>query len=163
MGIQFNADEVLGIAERIERNGAAFYRGALQRAQTDDQRSLLGGLAEMEEEHLAVFADMRAQLAAKDMEPLVLDPDSEGGEYLMALADATVFDLEKDPSELLAGASQDEILRTALGFERSSIVFYQAIQDVVPASHGRDRVSQIVKEEMWHVVVLSRKLDEITG
>ena len=58
MSMAFNADEVLAIAEQIERNGMVFYEKAAERFRGDEKRTLLR-LADMEVTHQQVFAAMR--------------------------------------------------------------------------------------------------------
>ena len=45
MGIQFNADEIFEIAERIEQNGARFYRKAAGNTADDKSKKMLEQLA----------------------------------------------------------------------------------------------------------------------
>ena len=89
----------------------------------------------------------------------VFDPDGEAGMYLAALASGKVFDMTKDPADLLKGdESLDEVIRRAIGFEKDSIVFYLGMKDLVQERSGREKIDLIVKEEMQHIVLLSRKL-----
>ena len=60
--VTLNADEVLTIAERIEANGARFYRRAAELHPEVYGHALMLRLAAMEDEHRAVFAAMRVAL-----------------------------------------------------------------------------------------------------
>jgi rubrerythrin len=163
VGIDFNANEVLLMAERIEQNGQKFYRGAVQRTDDPENKELLQKLAEMEVEHEATFATMRSQLGADEKSDNVFDPESRAFQYLQAMADNRIFDVNVDPEKVLAGTEGiEEVLRIAIGMEKDSVVFYQGIKDAVPDEKGKDKVSEIIKEEMWHITVLSRRLTEIT-
>ena len=66
MAIPFNADEVYEMAEEIERNGARFYRKAAEKFPAISE--LFQKLALMEDEHLATFASLRADLSAAETE-----------------------------------------------------------------------------------------------
>lgn len=163
MGIDFNANEVLLMAERVEQNGQRFYRGAAERVTDPANRELLQKLAEMEAEHEAIFANMRARLGDAEAAATVFDPESQAVQYLQAMADRRVFDVTIDPERVLAGTeTMEDILRVAIGMEKDSVVFYQGIKDAVPEELGKDKVGDIIKEEMWHITVLSRKLTELT-
>lgn len=82
--------------------------------------------------------------------------------YLQAMADGYVFDIRSDPSELLTGKETlADILRTAIGLEKDSIVFYLGIRDMVPERLGRDKVNDIIKQEMSHITILSKKLSSL--
>ena len=50
MGITFNAEEILDIAEQIERNGANFYRKAAENVAEEEHRNILTGLEATEDE-----------------------------------------------------------------------------------------------------------------
>ena len=159
----FNADEVFEIAEQIERNGEKFYRRAAELALADSARKLLVELAEMEARHEKVFADMRKDLAEQHPEWSSAMPSPDGGNeavlYLRAVAEGRVFDLKSDPAGALSGAETVEsILRTAIGLEKDSVVFYVGIKSAVPEDLGRDQLDRIIREEMTHITVLSREL-----
>lgn len=164
MGIDFSANEVLLMAERVEQNGQRFYRGAMDRTTDPAHQSLLRRLADMEAEHEATFSTMRARLSAEEAASTVFDPESQAVQYLQAMVDSRVFDVGMDPAKVLAGTeTMEEILRLAIGMEKDSVVFYQGIKDAVPEELGKGKVGDIIREEMWHITVLSRKLTELTG
>ena len=159
MSITFSADEILQIAEQIERNGARFYRRASQGFTDARARNLLLDLAIMEDGHQEVFAAMRAELAQQEREPTVRDPYGEAAWYLQGMADGQLFDVKADPSERLTGKeTMEDILRTAIGLEKDSIVFYLGLKEMVPEGLGKPRVDAIIKQEMDHIAVLSKEL-----
>ena len=161
MTIRFNADEVLEMAEQIERNGVKYYRKAAESMSDPDEKKLLLTLADMEVEHEKIFARMRADLPSDDQESTTFDPNNESALYLQAMANANVFDMSKDPSEALTGAeSMDDILKTAIGMEKESIVFYVGLRQLVPPTLGKDNIENIIKEEMSHITLLSSKLQK---
>lgn len=159
MSIIFNADEIFELAEQIERNGARFYRRAAEGAEDSHERQTLLDLAKMEDDHEKAFSAMRAELTDAEQRSTVFDPDGQATQYLRAMVDGRVFDVKADPSKNLTGEeTMDEILRTAIGLEKDSIVFYLGMKEMVPARLGKDRIGDIIKEEMDHIVTLSRKL-----
>jgi rubrerythrin len=161
MSMIFNADEVLKIAEQIERNGISFYEMAADRFEGDQKRTLLR-LADMERTHEKVFAAMRRDLSAADEKLTAFDPEGEAGKYLAAFADGQIFAPKADSAALFGpDASAREILETAIGLEKDSVVFYVAIRDAVPEALGEDEIDRIIKEEMAHIVLLSRTLSSL--
>ena len=159
MSMIFNADEVLKIAEQIERNGIAFYEKAAERFQ-GDQRSTLLRLADMERTHERVFANWRRGLP--DQGYKAVDPEGESARYLAAFADGQIFAPRADSAALLSPEnSERDILETAIGLEKDSVVFYVAIRDAVPEMLGEDKIDQIIQEEMAHIVLLSRTLSSL--
>lgn len=157
MSIDFNADEVFEIAEQIERNGAIFYRKAAKNISDTNEKKLLLNLAEMEDEHEQTFKTMRSELSRDEKVMTTFDPDGESESYLRSLADTRVF-YEKD----IDLTSLKEILKSAITAEKDSIVFYVGMKDVVPAHLGKDKLDGIIKEEMSHIRLLSKKLIELS-
>jgi rubrerythrin len=159
MSIDFSADNVLSIAQQIERNGAQFYRVAADYSCAVDVRRMLLDLASMEDDHEKTFTKLRGKLTADEKQPTVFDPDSQEAAYLRTMADSNVFNPRVDPAERLTGdESLDEILRTAIGLEKDSVVFYQGLKMVVPKRLGGKKLDNIIEEEMRHIALLSDKL-----
>lgn len=159
MSIQFNADEIFEMAEEIERNGAKFYRRAVEGFADARARDLLLDLAAMEDEHEKVFASMRANLPDKERGWQIFDPEGQTASYLRAMTHGKVFDVQADPCEKLTGKeTPEEIFRTAIGLEEDSIVFYLKIQQMLPERLGKDKILDIIKEEMDHITILSNQL-----
>ena len=70
--------------------------------------------------------------------------------------------MKTDPSEKLTGKETlEEIYRTAMGLEKDSIVFYQGIREMVPERLGKDKIDDVIKEEMRHVTILSNQLTSL--
>jgi len=153
MSYDFNANEVFEMAEQMERNGAKFYRDAAETAADPSNKELLIGLAKMEEAHEKIFESMRAELTAAEKASTVFDPSGEASLYLRALADSRVFfEKEIDVTSIM------EILKSAIEAEKDSIVFYLGMKEAVPEKLGRDRIENIIKEEMGHIRLLSKEL-----
>ena len=152
MSIDFNADEVFEIAEQIERNGAKFYRAAAENMD-DINKKFLSDLAAMEDEHEQTFKQMQSELTRDEKVMTTFDPEGESEAYLKSLADTRVF-YEKD----IDMTSLKEIFKSAITAEKESIVFYLGMKDVVPVHLGKEKLDWIIKEEMNHIKLLSKKL-----
>jgi rubrerythrin len=160
MGMPFNADEVFEMAEQIERNGGQFYRAAAKKFPAVSKVFL--DLAAMEDEHLKTFANMRAELSGTELEEPVFDPDGQAQMYLRVMADGHVFDVKADPVEQLATKNTpEEVLKMAIGVERDSIAFYVGLKEAVSRKAGKDKVEDIIKEEMGHIVTLNQELQDL--
>ncbi len=164
MSIKFTVDAVLQMAQRIEINGAKFYRRGAEIVADSEHQNLLRRLAAMEDAHERVFAALRADLPASYREPISEDPADERMIQVQAMADGHVFDVDEDVSERLTGQETTEaILQMAIGLEKDAIVFYVGIKDLVPEQLGRDRVDDIINAEMDHIVILSQQLMSLQG
>lgn len=160
MSISFNAIEVFEIAERIERNSVKFYRGAAEALSDQDLSVILLSLAEFEKEHEETFADMRKQISNKEWDLITFDPEDEMTLYLRTIADSHIFDLKKDPGEQLKDKeTAEDILKYAIEAEKNSIIFYLGLKNFVPAKAGKDKVDEIIKEEMEHIAELNTRLE----
>jgi rubrerythrin len=163
MSVAPTADEIFEMAEQIERNGARFYRRAAQGFADSRAGRRLLDLAAMEDQHEKVFAAMRAELLQSEREPRVPDPYGEAILYVRGMADGHVFDVRKDPSERLTGKETiEDILKTAIGLEKDSIVFYLGIKEIVPERLSKQRIDDIIKEEMGHIAILSQEMAGLT-
>jgi len=162
MSIDFNIDEILAVAVRIEQNGARFYTRAADTAATASARALFRGLAALEQVHEKTFAHMRAELTPEERQPTTFDPDHEAGAYLKALADGRVFDVNADPVCKLTGReTARDVLTMAIDLEKDSILFYLGMKDMVPERLGRGKIEDVIKEEMRHIAVLSGELANV--
>lgn len=156
MMYDFNADDVFEIAEQIEKNGAAFYRKAAEHVTDAGAKKFLLELAEMEDDHEKTFATMRKNLGDKEKYPTVFDPDGDAEAYLKALADTRVFfGKEIDTTSL------ETILVAAIQAEKDSIVFYVGMKEMVPKEFGQAWLDSIIKAEMSHIRLISKRLTEI--
>lgn len=159
MSINFNADEIFAMAIRIEQNGAQFYLRAAECAVAPAAWEFFKGLAAFEQTHERTFAAMREELGENFRLPTAFDPEGQSAAYLKALADGRVFDIHTDPAKRLTGReSLKDIITMAIGLEKDSIIFYLGMRELVPAGQGRDKIDDIIKEEMRHIAFLSEKL-----
>lgn len=153
MVYDFTADDVFEMAEQLERNGARFYREAAEMVTEPEEKKFLNGLADMEDEHEKTFASLRSNLSTEERSATVFDPEDESALYLRALADTKVFfEKEIDLTSMMG------ILKAAILAEKDSIVFYLGMKDMVPDKFGKDKLESIIKEEMGHIRILSKKL-----
>lgn len=160
MTVSLNCAAVFEIAERIERNGAAFYRRAAEMFRAPGASKALLDLAAWENRHEQIFAEMRAQLARQSAGP----DDSEQERSLPeseVVAGLAVFGIRSEPADHLYGnESESDILKMALQKEKDSIVFYHGLKDFVRDKAGKEQIERIIKEEMRHVVTLDELLKE---
>lgn len=160
MAASLNSIAVFEIAERIERNGAAFYRRAAEMFAAPGVSKVLLELAAWENKHEQTFARMRAQLAKQPAEP-----DTNAKKQTLpesqVLAGLAVFGIRSEPADNLYGnESETDILRMAVQKEKDSIVFYHGLKDFVQDKAGKNQIERIIKEEMRHVVTLDELLNE---
>ena len=153
MPFDFNADNILEVAQQLERNGARFYRHAAETVSDASSKSFLTELADMEAEHEATFGALRAELSQNEKAGTTFALEGDAGVYLQALADTRVFfEKEMDPQSI------EDIYKSAITAEKDSIVFYLGLKDMVSEASGKARIDQIIHEEKEHPTLLSQKL-----
>ena len=163
MPFDFNADEIFEMAEQIEINGANFYREMADNISELSIRRLFLDLAAMEDIHKKVFAEMRANLSDQDRESALFDPEGESAQYLRALADLRVFSQGVEerftfPDGLAETEKYRKVFWAAIDREKESIVFYSGLKGLVPEKLGKDKIDDLIQEEMKHLRILSNKL-----
>jgi len=156
MSYSFNADEVFQVAIKIEENGAEFYRQAASLQEEAENVMFLEKLANMEDTHKATFEKMRKELSDAEKTKTVFDPDDELTDYLMSMAEYHGGEGSPEAVKALTGNETiEEIINTAIGLEKESILFYVGILYLVPDKMGQDKINEIIKEEQRHVVQLN--------
>lgn len=160
MVVNLNAFEIFEIAVQIERNGAKFYRGAAELFDKSRVHNLFLQLADWETSHEQVFADMRNELAAQGPEPSTFEAESDIIFDAQSMAGLAVFGNSMGPSAELTGKeSITDILKTAIEKEKDSIIFYSGLKGFVPAETAKDKIADIIKEEMHHVRILKQSME----
>jgi len=159
MAVAFNADEVLEMAEQIERNAAKFYREAGAKTTDPQVKNMFLRLAGMEDGHLRTFQQMRKTLSDQEKGGTTFDPEGEASLYLQAMADDRGFEGMKGRNIKLTGKeSTRELLEIAIHAERNSILYYVGLKEMVPTETGREKVQAIISEEVRHAADLRRQL-----
>jgi rubrerythrin len=160
MAIRFSAVEVFELAEKIERDGARFYYEAAEKFNDSDIHKLLMRLAAWEEKHRTVFAAMRRGLCETDETDEWMNSDEDLFVYWEAIKDLDVFGNKADPARVLIGdESAADVLVKAIEREKDSISYYNIIKTFVSSYGDREKVDDIIKEELMHVWILSRSLE----
>ena len=160
MTVTFNAFEVFEIAEQIEQNGTNFYIRAAELFEDIKIREMFLRLAEWERQHEITFNGMKQRLSEEDRQ----ETSSNADELLpdpRVMAGLAVFGIRSDPEKELYGRqSRTDILRRAVEKEKDSIVFYHGLKEFVPTEADKEKIDDIIKEEMKHIVILDKSLKE---
>lgn len=149
-----SAIEIFRIAERIEEDGAIFYREAAQRFKGEAKKVLLN-LAEMEEGHRVTFAAMGTALSGPNSPMEQIDPGGKDGQYLSDVFGSDLMTFSKgSPPRLTGQESAQEILKTAIDLEKDSLVFYVGMKTLMPDLDNREKIDRIITEEFNHISFL---------
>ena len=160
MSVEFNAFEAFRIAEQIERNGAKFYQKAAELFDDSDIHKIFLELVNWETGHEKVFANMRKQLSQEGPEQRIFKPEDTPFDA-KAMAGLAVFGIRPEPSSELTGKENIiDILKMAIEKEKDSIVYYTGLKGFIPVQAGRDKIDDIIKEELRHIRILSESLQQ---
>jgi rubrerythrin len=152
----FSVDEILEMAEQLERNGAAFYKRAAEGMLDSNSRTVLRDLAAWEEAHGKIFSRMRATLTEDLRSETALNPEDKRSLHLRAMVDGNVFDLQIDPSELLSGRETiEDVLQMAV---KDSVIFCLGLKPLLATTADQKSIDGIIEEEMDHIAFLNREL-----
>ena len=162
MDVEMNGYVVLEIAERIERNGAKFYRQAAAICCDPKISTLFVELAQWESQHHKVFEAMKKRSVEQKWELGDITPDRVGLPDARALAGLAAFGLHPNPGDELTGQeTRADVLRMALEKEKDSIVYYTGLKDFIPHEPDRKVIEDIVQEEIKHVRILTQSLEQL--
>jgi rubrerythrin len=143
---------VVAIAESFEASAAEVYRQAAGSSARPEVRQTLLGLAEMEDNHLRAFKELRRLLAAR---PFPSGREGREAGLLEAWLGREVFAGEDPPrSELSRADSVEAWLETAVGMEKDSIAFYSGLRTLLDEGQ-RPVLDTIIDEEVYHLASLS--------
>ena len=150
------ADYLFQMAERIEQNGRQFYLLAAEVVPRDAVREMLLQLAGMEADHEKTFSAMRGRLSRQPEAAPPIDPAAETVGYIRALLAGKFFDPQVSPAAYLKGnESYQEVLLTAIGIQKETIVFYEGVRQAVAGSPDAEALEAIIREEMEHITKLA--------
>ncbi|PIE02056.1 MAG: hypothetical protein CSA81_08715 [Acidobacteria bacterium] len=157
----FNIEEILKIAIKIEQNGRKFYLKAAEAC--PEHRTWLTRLADEEIAHENVFATFfKSFVNHTDEEPAFEDSENLAMTYLHSIADSIIFNLAKDPARSFReNPTIDGIIEDALRREHEAILFYTGLKSAMYDEKTAAEVDLIIKEEMSHVNWLKQKQMEI--
>ncbi len=161
MSTEFNMLEVFEIAEQIERNGAEFYRRAAELFDEPGIHKMFVELSIWEIRHQKVFEDMRKELSSRRGG----QKKSRAGDDMLidakAMAGLSMFGIRLNPAgELKGNETIVDVLKGAMVKEKDSIVYYTGLKEFVSAQNGKDKIDDIIKEELRHIRILSQSLEQ---
>ena len=156
MGHEFSANEILEMAELIERNGTQLYLQAAEKA-SGDKKSLLLELSIMQSKHEMSFAAIRKTLTDDDRCSTTFDPTNETAAYLKNLAESSVC-FKSD----LHALSFAEIIHSAICTKHESTIFFLTMKDFVGCQSGLEKIDALIHENIKYLKLLNEKLTAST-
>jgi rubrerythrin len=158
LDINLTAQEVFVLAQKIEKKAEQFYLQAAGAAGDPITQQLFLSLAVMEKLHAQVFDGMGAPGGDKRLEATAPVKDKYREIWPM-LAGTMIQDIDKELPKFFKGRhSSEDIIRAAMDFERDTIVLFYGIREMMSGPTDRQRLDDIMKEEMGHLISLGSQL-----
>jgi rubrerythrin len=145
----YSIREIIEQAVQTERLGYEFY--TLQSKKFDDREELLKLfelLAGQELKHEKTFSELKEKLTEEQLENW-----EEVAKYLRAIVESEFFlGKNKSPPSLHHIKTVEDVIYYAIGFEKETLLYYNALRDSV---REKEIIDEIIKEERSHIVWLN--------
>ena len=142
----FSANELLDMAIKLENNGEAVYRDAIEKVSKPELISLLNWMADEELKHAGFFSKLKLMLETERENPFMEEMSRELFDDL--LGDKNFSLKEVDFSSL---DSAEELIAIFIEFEKDSVIFYKVLEPFVEDPVARDQLKKIIEEENSHI------------
>jgi rubrerythrin len=143
-------------AVATEEAGAEFYSRLAEKFSGNPELSgLFKLLGRDEEEHKSEFLRLLDQLPKETGAP----SPAEQSEYVRAMSVSEFFSRDKGPfASIDRIADRDDALEKVFGFEKATLGFYQAVQDMIGSNPV---LNKVIEAEKSHVIRIMKTI--ITG
>ena len=150
----FSAKEIIELAIKIEKNGEAVYRSAIEKVPNPELVSLLEWMADEEVKHANWFAELKHNLETKNEDPFVEEMGHELFNEMLGDKNFSLKDVDFATIEEIDG-----LIETFIEFEKDSIIFYEVLKPFVEDPVVREYLSKIIDEEKRHIELLKEITD----
>jgi rubrerythrin len=146
----FAAEEILDMAIRIEQNGEAVYRSAVEKIANPALISLLEWMADEEVKHAEWFLELKTEAATLAKSPFVQEM---GREFINDILGEQSFSLkEVDFSQI---DRINDLIDILIEFEEDGILFYEMLQPFIQDQETLAQLNKIIAEEKRHIEQLT--------
>lgn len=150
----FSANEIIDIGIKLEKNGEAVYRGAIEKLPGSELVPLLEWMADEEVKHADWFAQLKHNLETKKENPFVAEMSRELFNEMLGEKNFSLKNVDFSSIEEI-----DELIEIFIEFEKDSIIFYEVLKPFVEDLAVRGHLKKIVDEEKRHI----ERLKELIG
>lgn len=148
----FTMHDLLDIAVKMEKNGEAVYRDAIEKIKNHDLKSLLEWMAKEEASHKKWFADKKDNLSLQTEESNLKEMVPDVLQEMMGNKTLGLDDINFKTIKTI-----QQLLETFVGFETDTIQFYEMLELFIEDENVSRGLNRIIHEEKNHV----RKIREM--
>ena len=142
----FSAKEIIDLAIKLENNGEAVYRDAIEKVSKPGLVPLLERMADDEVKHASWFADLKHNLETKNENPFKEEMSRELFNEMLGEKNFSLKDIDFSTIENI-----DDLVEIFIEFERDSIIFYEVLKPFVEDPVARKYLQKIIDEEKSHI------------
>ena len=151
----FEIKEILDLAIRLEKNGEAAYRRAIQTTSDEELRAMLDWMAGEEASHGQWFSRLKTTLDQGSPNPF---HEEMSRQLIEELVGGQIFSLKEVDFSKVAGLG--ELISIFIEFEKDTVLFYEMIAPFVEHSETRTHLESIIAEEHRHIARLKQFLEK---
>lgn len=142
----FSTNEILDMAIKLEKNGEAVYRSAIEKVPKPELAALLEWMADEEAKHADWFSNLKLNLEENRADPFMEEMSRELFNDL--LGDSNFSLKEVDFSSI---DNIDDLIAVFIEFEKDSVLFYQVLEPFVEDPVALENLNKIIDEENRHI------------
>ena len=142
----FTAKEIIDLAIKLERNGEAVYREAIQKVANPGLIHLLEWMADEEVKHADWFAEMKHALETTNDNPFAEEMSRELFNEMLGEKNFSLKEIDFSTIDTI-----DDLIQVFIEFEKDSIIFYEVLKPFVEDPLARESLQKIIDEEKRHI------------
>jgi len=145
----FSAGEILDIALKIEQNGEAVYRQAIQDLVNPDIAKRLTWMADEEARHAEWFMKLQSELRTNKNHIAVNEMNSDVLQNIIGKQSFTLQDIDFPGVD-----DMRNLINIFIEFEKDGILFYEMLRTFIKDQDVLESLDQIIAEEYQHIETL---------
>jgi len=142
----FSAKEIIDLAIKLENNGEAAYRDAIEKVSRPGLVPLLEWMADEEVKHADWFADLKHNLETKNQNPFAEEMSRELFNEMLGEKNFSLKEIDFSTIE-----NVNDLIEIFIEFEKDSIIFYEVLKPFVEDPVARKYLQKIIDEEKSHI------------
>lgn len=142
----FSAKEIIDLAIKLENNGEAVYRDAIEKVSKPGLAPLLEWMADDEVKHASWFADLKDNLETNNENPFAEEMGRELFNEILGEKNFSLKEIDFSTIENIA-----DLVEIFIEFEKDSIIFYEVLKPFVEDPVARNYLQKIIDEEKRHI------------
>ena len=150
----FSTNEILDMAIRLEKNGEAVYRSAIEKVSKPELASLLEWMADEEVKHAEWFSNLKINLETKHSNPFMEEMSRELFNDLLGNENFSLKDVDFSTLD-----KTNDLIAIFIEFEKDSVLFYQVLEPFIEDPVTLENLNKIIDEENRHI----QRLQEFIG